>query len=224
MMASMLSGPAVYKVPDRLLSVISNEYDAATYMAAKSVDEKMEHHVNNALAEDLNFKQWLHAMPADMPPELEAYQHDYPLDDFRPVDAAIHRIGASLSYDQFLFHGGDLQIPEDEILVTERPLSTTFCPQVALREADWDGKAYEANCICIYVLRIASPHARVFVFDPKASEKGNEKEVLFASGVRLIQRSELEVRNDFLVYRVAGDGMQFSSKPVSCYVREVDVY
>lgn len=222
MLASMQAGQCSLLVDDQLIARIGNEYQAAEYMAACGVDNGLEFHIDRVLAEDLGYQQWLSAMPDVMPTALEAYQHEYPLDDYSQVDLAIHNHCASLSPGQLLFHGGYISFPLDGTLVTTRPFSSTFCPQVALREAEWRGKAYDAGLVCLYLLRVCSSDSKVFVFDPAASDKGNEKEVLFASGATLILRSASILRTDYKVQR--WKDMRTESKPVNFTLCEVDVY
>jgi hypothetical protein len=160
-------------------------------------------------------------MPETTPAALEAYQHEYPLDDYRLVELAIRAHGASLNSGQLLFHGGHIDFSPDGKLVTTRPLSATFCPQVALREAEWRGKAYDAGMVCLYLLRICSSDNKAFVFNPHASDKGSEKEVLFAAGMKLNLRSKKILRNDYTVQR--WKDMQTQSKSVPLYLCEIDV-
>lgn len=222
MMASMKAGRFSLLVDDQLIARIANEYQAAEYMAACVVDNGLEFHIDRALAEDSGYQQWLGAMPDALPAALEAYQHEYPLDDYGQVDRAIHDHGASLSPGQMLFHGGHISFPPDGRLVTARPFSSTFCPQVALREAEWRGKAYDAGLVCLYLLRVCSPDSKVYVFDPAAADKGNEKEVLFASGATLILRSASILRTDYKVQR--WKDMRTESKQVNFALCEVEVH
>lgn len=222
MRASIRAGRFAFTVNDKLVARITNEYEAAEYMAKCGVDNGLELHIDGVLAADPAFQQWLHAMPETTPAALEAYQHDYPLDDYGQVDLAIRTHGASLSPGQLLFHGGHIDFPSDGKLVTTRPLSATFCPQVALREAEWRGKAYEAGRICLYVLRVRSPDHKAFVFNPNASDKGNEKEVLFAAGTTLHLRSAKRLRSDYTVQR--WKDMRTDAKPVPFDLCDVDVF
>jgi hypothetical protein len=222
MLASMQAGQFAFTVNDKLVARITNEYEAAEYMAnCGGVDNGLEFHIDRVLAADPVFQQWLRAMPETTPAALEAYRHEYPLDDYGLVDLAIRTHGASLSADQLLFHGGHIEFPSNGKLVTTRPLSATFCPQVALREAEWRGKAYEAGLVCIYLLRVRSSDHKVFVFDPDASDKGNEKEVLLTAGTKLNLRSARVLRNDYTVQR--WKDMRTESKSVPFYLCEVDV-
>ncbi|MFP3433577.1 hypothetical protein SB781_27735 [Paraburkholderia sp. SIMBA_061] len=223
MLASMQAGRFSLTVDDKLTARVTNERQAAEYMAACGVDNGLEGHIDRALAVDPGFQQWLRAMPGATPFALEAYQHEYPPADFGQVDLAIRNHGVALSPGQLLFHGGHIGFPSNGTLVTARPLSTTFCPQVALRQAEWRGKAYDADLVCLYLLHVIAPDTEAFVFDPNASDKGHEKEVLFASGTTLNLRAETAVRNDYIVHRLKDMRMEMESKPVTFYVCEVDV-
>lgn len=220
-LASLSSGPICLSVNDRLIASVTNEYEAAEYMARQACDNGLEFHIDRALAEDPGFRQWLEAMPRTVPPALERYQLEYPLEDLSDVASAIDAHGAFLSPGQILFHGGAIDFPENGRLVTSKPLSTTFCPQVALRQAEWCGKAFEANVVCLYVLRVCSSTSKVYVFDPQASEKGHEKEVLFGTGATLTLRSARNVRSDYTVHRAKD--YRTESKPVRFIVFEVDI-
>lgn len=222
--ASMAAGNISLWVNETLIARITNECEAAEHMARQAIDNGLECHIDRALAADIGFRQWLRAMPDAMPPALDDYQQSYPPDDFGPADCAIHAHGAALSQGQLLFHGGFLCFPPHGTLVMTRPLSTTFCPQVALRSAEWMGKAYNAGQVDLYLLRVASPNTKAFVFDPQGlSEKRHEKEVLFSSGTTLILRSRREVRGNYEVWRMT-ENFHLSSKKVPIYLCEVDLF
>lgn len=222
MTASARAGRLSMTVNDNLVAHVSSEHDAALHMITQCVDNGLEGHIDRALREDSGFRQWLEAMPNVSPFALETYQQAYPPDDFHAVDLAISEHGIALSTGQLLFHGGTIAFPPDGALVTTRPFSTTFCPQVALRSAEWRGKAYEADEVNLYLLRVVSPNTKVFVFDPNGFDKGHEKEVLFASGITLILRSRSTVRDDYEVRRA--HGYQMESKIVTAYLCEVEIY
>jgi hypothetical protein len=221
-LACMPDGAFSPVVNGKLTARIANEYQAAEYMARHGTAIALERHIDGVLR-GAPFKQWLKAMPDATPLALEAYQQDYPPQDYGPVDDAIRAHGIALSPGQMLFHGGHIGLKLDDEFVTTRPLSATFCPQVALRSAEWRGKAYEAGQVCLYLLRVISQDTKAFVFDPDASDKGNEKEVLLASGARLIQRQKNEVRRGYNVSRFNTDKMDSESRLVPVYLCVVDV-
>ncbi|MGU3847378.1 hypothetical protein ACVZHT_38210, partial [Vibrio diabolicus] len=77
------------------------------------------------------------------------------------VDADINSIGKTLSDGQFLFHGGLWFSSCENEVTLRKPFSTSFCPQVALRNAEWRGKAYDQGQIDLLVLRVSNPKTNV---------------------------------------------------------------
>ncbi len=103
-------------------------------------------------------------------------------------------------------------------LVTNRPLSTTFCPQIALRNAEWKGKAHKQGRLDLFVLRVTEPRTKAFVFKRAGTNLGHENEILFATGAKLKKRSETMIHNQYMV----GHGSD-AKKEVPVYVLEVDI-
>ena len=52
-----------FQVPDKLVKIISNAYEAAAYIALVGADNALENHINNALNSSSNFKIWRQNMP-----------------------------------------------------------------------------------------------------------------------------------------------------------------
>ena len=103
-------------------------------------------------------------------------------------------------------------------MVTDRPLSTSLCPQVALRNADHNGKAYEAGRIDLLVIRVAESATKAFAYKRKGMALGHENEVVFAAGAGLSWFSETLVRKDYPAVKAFHD-----SKDVPAYVLEIDL-
>lgn len=177
--------------------VIANAYEAATHMGRVGIDNGLEIHISNTLDSSAAYKLWRQAMPSKTPDVLSRYQKLYPNCDFAQVSAEIKRIGQVLSEGQYLFHGG--LWPGGQRLITNRPLSTSFCPQVALRNAEHKGKAYDSGRIDLFVLRAANPKTNVFAYKRKGTNLGHEQEVLFASGANLTLESINVVNSNHLV-------------------------
>jgi len=111
-LASLPGGPICLTVNDRLIASVTNEYEAAEYMARHACDNGLEFHIDRALAEDPGFRQWLEAMPRTVPAALQQYQLEYPLEDLSDVATAIDAHGAFLSPGQILFaYFGDRDRP-----------------------------------------------------------------------------------------------------------------
>lgn len=108
-----------------------------------------------------------------------------------------------------MFHAGAAQWQPS--FVTTRPLSTSFCPDVALRNAEHKGKAYHNGRIDLFVLQAHQPATAVFVFRRERTNLGHENEVLFAAGAQVVvTRSDL-IRTD---YHVSLDGNNYKSIPI----------
>lgn len=201
-------------VRDKLVASVASGFEAAIYIGKVGADSGIDAHINDALDNDPNFAIWRRAMPSSTPKPLKDYKSKYPQYDGASVDFEIHTHGAHLSPGQVLFHAGAW--PGGVSFVSDRPLSTSFCPQVALRNAEHKGKAYDAGRLDIFVVRVATSAALAFVYKRKGASLGHENEVLFASGVTLTLISEHLVRPDYPV------GKAFSpAKHVPLYVLDV---
>lgn len=216
-------GYTIFQVPDKLEKSISNAYKAAVHMALVGADNALEYHINNALNSSANFKIWRQTMPRRTPIQLTNYQRKYIFDN--SVVQEINKIDCILSDGQFLFHGG-CWMGENFIgaeYITSLPFSTSFCPQVALRNAEWGGKAYDAGVIDLLVLKVTQPYTRVFSYKIKGTDKGNEKEVLFSSGAKLkLIRSET-IRCDYKVCKVIPNRTVCDEKCVCINVKLVEI-
>ena len=157
-------------------------------------------------------------MPSKTPQALSRYQKSFPNYDPNCVDFEINQIGHCLSEGQTLFHGGIWPGGASTHYKTTLPFSTSFCPQVALRNAEHRGKAYDSSRIDLLVLRATSPKTNVFCFKRSGTNLGHENEVLFASGACLILRNTHLIQGEYPVYN-----MRMAAKKIEIYVMEVDV-
>ncbi|WGE89861.1 hypothetical protein [Actinobacillus arthritidis] len=162
-------------------------------------------------------------MPSKTPAQLTNYQRRHILDN--SVSQVINEIGCVLTEGQFLFHGGSWW-GNNEIgseCITTRPFSTSFSPQIALLNAEWTGKAYDAGIIDLLVLKVVQPYTKVFSYKIKGTDKGHEKEVLFASGAKLrLVKTEL-IRSDYKVYKAIPNSIECIDKEVCFNVRLVEI-
>jgi hypothetical protein len=170
-----------------MIARIADAPAAANYMARVAVDNGLSNHIQTALSKNPAYKSWQSAMPTTTPPEISRYQKDYQKSDFPAVSKEINQNGNSLSPGQYLFHGG--LWPGGSSLVTTRPLSTSLCPQVALRNAEHEAKAYDAGRLDLLVLHASNATTKAFVFKRKGTKLGHESEVLLPSGAHLRRNS-----------------------------------
>lgn len=204
-------------VNDRLEEIVSTPFDAACYMARKGADSSLEHHINAQLDNSAEYKVWRQCMPSETPDAIRKFQQEYPGYDQLEVDFEINKNANLLSEGQFLFHGGLWPSCAARIKLN-KPFSTSFCPQVALRNAEWRGKSYDSGQIDLFVLRVVSATTNVFVFPKKDTWVGNEKEVLFSSGAELTLVKRTLIDKDYLAAK-----FQCSEKRIPIYVIEVDI-
>lgn len=209
--------PALH-AKNELQARVSNPLEAAVHIASVCADGALSSFINTALDSDAGFKSWRSRMPGKTPEALTRYQQKYPHYDQAQVDSAINDFAATLTEGQCLFHGGSWPADAGDSFETDKPLSTSFCPQVALRNAEHKGKAYEANKVELFVLRATNPATRVFSYRRAGTKMGNENEVVFASGSRLTLRSRTKVRSDYGVSKV-----DRPDKEVEIHVLEVDI-
>jgi len=207
------------QIKDRLVRRIGSAFEAADHMIRTKVDNVLEGFIDRALADNFVFNVLRQQMPSPTPAALSDYQSSYPDYDLFAVDTAINRFGALLADGQYLLHGG-CWFSDGDSFTTDRPLSTTFCPQIALRSAEWRGKAYEANRVELMVIRITQPRTKAYLFGPEGDLK-HEKEVVFASGAHL-KRLHTHFIMNTSAYKVT-NGLQIVKKEVPAYLTEVEL-
>jgi hypothetical protein len=205
-------------VNDSLKARVSNHVEAASYMADYGADNGLENFIDRYLDNDLSYKTFRQAMPSKTPTALYDFQQKYPHYSSADVDSEIKNIGHTLSEGQILFHGGLWPNRTMKEIVLTSPFSTSFCPQVALRNAEWKAKAYDSGQIDLFVLRASNPITNVFAFRGKGTKMGNEKEVLFASGANLRVRDRTLIRDDYVAAKYG-----FPNKTIPIYVVSVDI-
>lgn len=205
-------------IKDKLIAKIKNHLDAAKHMAKRGSDNGLENFIDRYLDNSVNYKELRRAMPSKTPKVLFDYQQKYPNYSVTEVDKEINSIGHTLSEGQYLFHGGAWLNGASNQFKLTAPLSTSFCPQVALRNAEWRGKAYDNNKIELFVLHTVNPITNVFAFPRKNASMGNEKEILFASGATLIRRATHLIRDDYQAGKY-----EHKDKKIPIYVVEVDI-
>lgn len=206
-------------VKDRLLEVVSSHVEAAHYMLREQYDNGLEGHVNRALDDSHEYDRLRSLMPLEVPDALASYQGQFLDDGLAAADDAIKLHGVALAQGQHLFHGG-LWPNGTARFTTTRAFSTSFCPQVALRNAEWKSKAFDAGRIDLMVVRVKESVTKAFAY-PRDGDHGNEKEVVFAAGAQLTCISETEVST--LKVAKMGPGSRIMHKSVPAYLLEVDI-
>lgn len=129
--------------------------DAAVYIANEGTDRTLSNYINNKLRMSDEYKAWRQAMPSVTPRNIAGYQKSMSTCDLNAVSREIEEIGQIVPHGQCLFHAGVSAWPS--LSVTSRPLSASFCPDVALRNAEHKGKAYHGGRIDLFVIEAHNP-------------------------------------------------------------------
>ncbi|WP_217425228.1 hypothetical protein [Pandoraea cepalis] len=208
-----------FQVNDRLIEVISTHTEAATRMLRQRADNGLEGHIDRALDASAEYRALRDLMPQDVPEALCSYQGEFPKHDWVMADEAIKAHGVEIAEGQFFFHGGRWACGSPT-LTTSRPFSTSFCPQVALRNAEWKGKAYDAGRVDLMVVRVTQSKTKAYAYSREGNH-GNEKEVVFASGAQLTRMREIHIAA-IPVSKVTS-GIHREEKVVPAYVVEVEI-
>ncbi len=217
------SGNFHKRVKVRLLSKVGNHVDAAKHMLNQVVDNQLESFIKDYLNSSSSYKKMRSEMPSRTPKSLSDYQRKFQSSDFSQVSIDINNFGKNLSNGQYLFHGGLCPVTVGQTFVTDRPFSTSFCPQIALRNAEWAGKSYDAGEINLFVLRVTNPQTKTFCFRLNGTDKGHEAEVLFAAGAKLTLRSKTLISNG-KAYKASSQNIgRILEKTIPFYMLEVDI-
>jgi hypothetical protein len=173
----------ILEINHELEKSIDSAFSAAAHMAEVRSDNALENFIDDALDDSSAMKVVRTIMPDKTPKNLARYQTHYPSYDAVKVNKEIQEHGAIFDDGQFLFHGGGWPEGADEF-VTDSPLSTSFCPQIALRNAEHKGKAYDLERVDLIVLKTTGAKCHAYVFG-REGEMEHEKEVVFAAGAKL---------------------------------------
>lgn len=206
-------------VKDKLIGVVSTHTEAATHMLRQRVCNGLEGHIDRALDASAEYRDLRNLMPQDVPEALSSYQGEFSGHDHAMADEAIKAHGVGMAEGQLLFHGGYWG-SGSSTFTTSRPFSTSFCPQVALRSAEWRGKAYDAGRVDLIVVRVTQSTTKAYAYG-RDGDHGNEKEVVFASGAQLTRVRETHI-TDIPVLKITSD-LQTHEKVVPAYVVEVEI-
>ncbi len=201
------------------LNVIHSASLAAHYVLDAEDDIPLVNFITRALSVSSGMAEIRSLMPDKTPKHLVRYQTKYPNYDTEEVEREIRAHGALLGNGQTLFHGGVWPDDIDE-LVTSKPLSSSFCPLAALKNALHKGKAYHAGRVDLLVLTAVESETPVYIFGEKGEMK-HEKEVLFAAGAKLKLTKRTLVKNG--VVSAVGNNSDILRASAPFYVIEAEI-
>ncbi|KLV46265.1 hypothetical protein SH16_01750 [Aeromonas caviae] len=203
-------------VEDKIIAKVNTPLEAANYISTVTIDNALDSHIDDALLNSVEFKQARKMMPAKTPPALLKQKTNSSPEVRAKANAEINNFGVVLAEEQFLFHGGQWDHTLGAIQTTT-PLSTSFCPQVALRNADHNGKAFNNERIDILVLKAKEAKTKAFVYNRRGRLK-NEKEVILSAGADITVKKITKISDN---YACSLDGTVVKEVPV--YVIEAEI-
>ncbi|MGI2859788.1 hypothetical protein ACRTDL_16545 [Shewanella algae] len=120
---------------------------------------------------------YLYAVPA-----LHKYRDKPRICDLEAANIEITQHGSFMHPGQILFHGGQWPIHNNQI-VTDKPFSTSFCPQIAAWHA-YNALLPNPNPNPVILILRVSEHCnkKAYVFKNGGAGMANEREVLFEKG------------------------------------------
>ncbi|HCT5879219.1 TPA: hypothetical protein OT180_002243 [Morganella morganii] len=184
-------------------TIVTNEYEAAMYMAEHHVDNGIDNHIESTLRNSQHYPVWVHAMEdysLENAGELIQYKTCYPEFDLTKVKRELSHFNALPSAGQKLFHGGYWNY-NSTVVTSQEPFSATFSPQVALRELDHLGIGAENPTIQIWVLTVINPKTNVYFYDIDNTDNlGYEYELLFAPSATLSLINTYTTNFTYLAY------------------------
>ena len=199
---------------------IETHLEAACYMAVKSVENALEFHIDGALKQQLP----KNLISGKTPKSLADYQQSYPKYSPKEVERDIMDCGFLLSEGQTLFHGGLWPSSGKKTITLNAPFSNSFCPQIALRNAEHKGKAYVSKRIDLMVLRVVNAKTKAFVYKQDGRcNMGHEKEVLFSSGATLTIVNDFHITDKHFVAGVPLCGLKCPTDYIPIHVLEVEI-
>ncbi|MDV8155631.1 hypothetical protein [Acinetobacter bereziniae] len=209
----------------QLEKTIFTPVDAAMHILDVGADNTIDHYIEKNVSETKEFRHWRNTMPSKIPAHIQRYQNIYSSVDLNQVTKEIDQIGCIPPENQVLFHGGNILNVTNLYKSTKlsRPLSTTFCPQVALRDAEHLGKIYDSGVVYLYVLTVIKPKTNIYVYRHKSRNNlSKEKEVLFSAGASICITRIRKMSSNYECSKYDNYGRRLS-KLVPAYVVEATI-
>jgi len=205
-----------------LLAKVNNPLEAAIYMATYICDNGLEYHIEESLRNSIEFNNNIRNMPLNPPDSIISYKYEFPLDSYLDLHTDIFNLNLCQPKGQYLFHGGHWK-RFNKSITTTRPISTSYCPQVALRNGEWMGKSYDFGYCDLWVIKINDDRIRSYVYSIESGELSNEKEVLLMAGIslNLIRIHKIPVRHK--AYKSNHkSGLNILAREIDYFVLEIE--
>ncbi|SNC59493.1 hypothetical protein SAMN04487881_0067 [Marinobacter sp. es.048] len=211
------------EIETRIRETVSTPLEAVSYsVRVEATDNRFERFIDRQLELSQGYKTLRQSMSSQTPQSISDYQNNYPVNNLEKVSCDIDSCGSTVGVGTVLYHGGYCPVDSGKGFTSDRPFSTSFCPQIALRNAIWGGKAFDAGVIHLIIIRVAEEVTKAFATRLNGTRKGHEKEVVFSAGAYLYIRSKSLVTNSYKVGKV-NSRMFLDNKTVPVYVFEAEL-
>ena len=212
-----------HEVKVRLLESIDDPISAALYSIHKhGACNRFEGFIDRQLESSNEYAVLRQSMSSKTPRSITGNQNKYAASEFTQVADDIESHGCTVGVGTVLFHGGFWPPEKDSLFVTERPFSTSFSPQIALRNAMWRGKAFDSGELHLLLIRVTGPEVNAFATRFKGTSKGHEKEVVFAPGATIYLKNKTLV-NDCYEIRKMNNDLSEEVKNISVFLLEAEI-
>ena len=214
-----------------LIDVFANPYnkvvshvDGAKYVLTSGGDcSGINIHTVGEMQKQRKQSNWVAAASIGKIPSLETYQKNYEKCNKAQVDTDIKNLNITMTPNQYLYHGGVLNVDNTvNSVVLADPLSTTFHPDVALNEANINGKAYKSDALHINVIKVVNPNVKVYPFRLGLT-MSHEGEVLLEAGIKLNKINDTIFVPDYEVVVYDIDTSSELRKKVEAHIIEWEV-
>ncbi|NBF13250.1 hypothetical protein [Pseudomonas sp. Fl4BN1] len=181
-------------VPLREQQTVTNARDFVLHTLKYFGGSGVVNEFRRQLKEHASLRQAKSAMPylKDSVP-LKRYQRGSSTVCLATLNDEVRRLGKPLAAGQVLFHGGSCHPREVASFTTSKPLSTSFCPQIAAWHAYHDLNPAPNPIPAIWILNAPYGNRKAVIYRKGAPGMENEQEVLIESGSTITPRCMFNV-------------------------------
>lgn len=184
------------------LNPIKNYNQAIEQILNIKNTDVFDYQLNEFFENDEIIKKWKEEFNFELSQNMKNYQESYPDYDKDKLNEEIMKKGKIIPCGQYLFHGGLLNLEKNCEKILEKPFATTISPGNALFHSTIGSKAYDEGKIELLVLKVDNIKTKaIALFFTSFS---HEREVLFASGIKLSCTEKNEKIGHFRVKNADG--------------------
>lgn len=164
---------------------IDNPIKAVSKIVLEQNIEVFDNELEKFFENNHSVKEWKRKFSSEFSQNIKNYQEYNSNYDKNELNEEIKEIGLIIPNNQYLFHGGLLDLRNDEKRILERPFATSILPSIALFNAIIGSKAYDNGKIELLILLAGTIKTKAIILFQDDLSLSHEVEVLFASGLEL---------------------------------------